>query len=125
VDLACSGESFETNAPFDYVGKVHCLLAANNYLAGIDPRRPNISPLFADLTGLPPLLVHAGGAEVLLDQSQEFAARAEAAEGPVQFDEYPDMVHVWHLLRDVTPEGQRAIDAIGAFVRRCTDAASS
>ena len=40
VDLTCSGASFDTNAPFDFVGKVHCLLAAESYLAGLDPRRP-------------------------------------------------------------------------------------
>lgn len=45
VDLACSGRSFETNAPFDFVGKEHCFLAAASYLNGVDPRRPDISPL--------------------------------------------------------------------------------
>jgi epsilon-lactone hydrolase len=118
VDLACSGASFDTNSSFDYVGKVNCLLAAENYLAGIDPRRPDISPLFADLAGLPPLLMHAGDAEVLVDQIRAFAARAEAGGVEVQLAIYAGMVHVWHLFRDVTPEAQRAIDEIGAFVRK-------
>ena len=73
VDLGCSGRSFETNAAFDFVGAVHCRLAATDYLAGMDPRHPEISPLYADLAGLPPLLVHAGAAEVLVDQVREFA----------------------------------------------------
>ena len=120
VDLACSGDSFDSNGPFDYVGKVQCLLAAKEYLAGTDPRRPDVSPLFADLSGLPPLLLHAGSAEVLVDQIRDFAARAERAGVNVQFEVYPDMVHVWHLLRDVTTEAQRAIDAIGGFVRKRT-----
>ena len=123
VDLACSGASFETNAPFDYVGKVHCLLAAKNYLNGLDPRRPDISPLFAALAGLPPLLVHAGEAEVLVDQIRAFAARAEAAEVDIRLEVYPDMVHVWHLMRAVTSTAQHAIDEIGAFVRKHTDIA--
>jgi acetyl esterase/lipase len=120
VDLACSGDSFDRNGPFDYVGRVQCLLAAKEYLAGADPRRPDVSPLFADLSGLPPLLLHAGSAEVLVDQIRDFAARAERAGVAVQFDVYPDMVHVWHLLRDVTTEAQRAIEEIGDFVRKRT-----
>ena len=120
VDLACSGASFDTNDTFDFVGDVHCRLAAANYLAGLDPRRPDISPLFADLTGLPPLLVHAGEAEVLVDQIRAFTARAEAAGVDVRLAVYPDMVHVWHLLRVATPDAQRAIDEIGAFVRQRT-----
>lgn len=121
VDLACSGASFDTNAPFDFVAKVHCQLAAANYLAGLDPRRPDISPLFADLTGLPPLLVHAGDAEVLVDQIRAFAARAEDAGVDIRLEVYPDMVRVWHLMRAVTPAAQRAIDGIGAFVRKHTE----
>lgn len=121
VDLACSGDSFQANASFDYVGKQHCLLAAEAYLAGLDPRRSDISPLFAGLAGLPPLLIHAGSAEVLVDQIRDFAARAEQVGVPVTLDVYPDMVHVWHLFRDVTPDAQRAIDQIGAFVRLHTN----
>jgi epsilon-lactone hydrolase len=124
VDLTCSGASFDTNAQFDFVGRVHCLLAAESYLAGLDPRRPDISPLFADLAGLPPLLVHAGEAEVLVDQIRAFVARAEAAGVDVRLFVYPDMVHVWHLMREATTEAQRAIDEIGAFIRgraRCIE----
>ncbi len=117
VDLTCSGTSFQTNAAFDFVGEEHCRLAATHYLAGADPRSPAISPLFADLAGLPPLLVQAGEAEVLVDQVRAFADRAVAAGVNVQLSVYDDMVHVWHLLRSVTPHAQRGIDEIGDFVR--------
>ena len=120
VDLACSGASFDANAPFDYVGRVHCELAARHYLDGRDARRPDVSPLFADVVGLPPLLVQAGEAEVLVDQIRAFAARAAGAGVDVRLEVYADMVHVWHLMRAVTPAGQRAIDEIGAFVRERT-----
>jgi acetyl esterase/lipase len=120
VDLACSGASFERNAPFDFVGKEHCLLAAANYLNGLDPRRPDVSPLCAALAGLPPLLVQAGDAEVLVDQIRAFAVRAQAAGVEIRLAIYADMVHVWHLMRHVTPDAQRAIDEIGAFVRERT-----
>jgi acetyl esterase/lipase len=123
VDLACSGASFQTNAGFDFVGEEHCRLAAASYLAGGDPQQPDRSPLFADLSGLPPLLVHVGGAEVLHDQVCRFAECAKTAGADIRLVIYPDMVHVWHMLRGVTASAQRAIDEVGAFVRqhtRCT-----
>jgi epsilon-lactone hydrolase len=120
VDLACSGASFEGNARYDFVGLEHCLLAAKHYLAGKEAANPEISPLFASLSGLPPILVHAGACETLVDQIRVFAKRAEAAGAPVTFSEYPDMVHVWHLLRKMTPEGESAIAEAGAFIREHT-----
>ena len=117
VDLSCSGASFKSNARFDFVGETHCRLAAVSYLGAVDPRRSDVSPLYADLHGLPPLLIQAGGAEVLVDQIRAFAARARAAGVDVTLSVYDDMVHVWHLMRDVTPHGQRAIDEAGAFVQ--------
>jgi epsilon-lactone hydrolase len=117
VDLGCSGGSFQRNAAFDVVGDVLCRLAAATYLAGADPRRPDRSPLFADLAGLPPLLLQAGEAEVLVDQIRVFARQAADACVEVRLHVYEDMVHVWHLQPDATPEAQRAIDEIGAFVQ--------
>jgi epsilon-lactone hydrolase len=117
VDLGCSGESFVTNATFDFVGLTQCLMAADAYLGDVDRSRPDISPLFADLRGLPPLLVHGGEAEVLIDQIRAFIARAQAAGVDVRPSIYPDMVHVWHLMTGATPQAQRAIDEVAAFVR--------
>lgn len=120
VDLACSGPSFDGNAHYDFVGKDHCMLAATHYLAGTEATSPDVSPLFGDLAGLPPLLVHAGSLETLVDQIRVFAKRAADAGSPITFSEYPDMVHVWHLLRGATPQGQRAIDEVGEFIRQHT-----
>lgn len=124
VDLGCSGESFERNARYDFVGKGHCLLAARHYLAGKDAASPEASPLFAQLSGLPPLLVQAGSLETLVDQIRAFATRAKDAGNELTFSEYPDMVHVWHLLRAMTPEGGRAIDDAGTFIRAHTAGAA-
>jgi monoterpene epsilon-lactone hydrolase len=123
VDLGCSGASFEENARYDYVGKEHCLLAAKHYLAGKDAASPDVSPLFASLSGLPPLLVQAGALETLVDQIRVFARRAQEAGAPLTYAEYPDMVHVWHLLRAMTPDGGKAIDEAGAFIREHTSGA--
>lgn len=117
VDLGCSGASFQSNAEYDFVGEVHCRLAAATYLAGADERRPEVSPLYANLAGLPALLVQAGEAEVLVDQVGEFVRRARASGVEVMASVYPDMVHVWHMMRAVTSEAQRALDEIGEFVR--------
>jgi monoterpene epsilon-lactone hydrolase len=125
VDLDCSGASFQRNSAFDFVGEEHCRLAAASYLAGADARKPTISPLFADLSGLPPLLLQAGEVEALVDQVRAFSARAVAAGIDVRLSVYDDMVHVWHMMRGVTPEAQRAIDEIGVFVRRHAMGASS
>ena len=105
VDLGCSGGSFQYNDTFDFVGETHCRLAAQSYLAGADPKRPDISPLFADLRGLPPLLVQAGEAEVLVDQIRVFARQAADAGVDVRLHVYEDMVHVWHMMQSATPRG--------------------
>ena len=97
-------------------------MAARNYLGSKDAASRDVSPLFAELRGLPPLLVQAGGVETLLDQIRAFVARAKEHGAAITYSETADMVHVWHLLRGVTPEGTRAIDEAGAFVREHTRA---
>src|SRR3712207_9258017 len=80
VDLACTGETLETNAAADLtVTKASLLRMAGQYLQGADPRTPLASPLYADLTGLPPLLIVVGGDEALLDDSLRLARSAGMA----------------------------------------------
>jgi len=120
VDLGCSGESFEENARYDFASRENLLLLARHYLAGKDAASPEVSPLFASLSGLPPLLIQAGSLETLIDQIRAFVRRAREAGTPLTFSEYPDMVHVWHLLRGMTPQAARAIAEAGSFIRRHT-----
>ena len=89
---------------------------AANYLNGAAPRTPLASPLYADLTGLPPLLIQVGSAEVLLDDATRLAARAGAADVEVQLEIWPHMPHVWHGFAFQLSEGRDAIGAAGAFV---------
>src|SRR5262249_59261885 len=80
TDLAATGESLRTRAAVDVLIKPDGMAeAAALYLAGADPRHPYASPLYADLRGLPPLLIHVGDAEVLLDDSTRLGARAREA----------------------------------------------
>lgn len=88
------------------------------YLAGHDERHPHVSPTFADLRGLPPLLVQAGDAEILFPQIEEFVGRARAQGVDVAFDVARGMIHNWHMFAGVHPPSRHAIDDIGAFVRK-------
>ena len=121
VDMECSGESIVTRAEKDPVIVPERLLEmAGDYLGGADRRTPLASPIYADFSGLPPLLIQVGTAEVLYDDAIRLAAKAEAARVPVVFEPWEDMIHAWHMFAARLPEGQQAIDRIGEFVRKHT-----
>ena len=90
---------------------------AETYLGGLDPRTPLASPLYAELAGLPPLLIHVGTAEILLDDARRFASRASEAGVDVSLKEWEDMIHVFQAYAMLLPEGKQAVDEIGAFIR--------
>ena len=119
TDLACTGASMTTCAARDPMVQRDGLLGmAAAYLAGQDPRSPLASPIHADLRGLPPLLVHVGTAETLLDDATRLAERARAAAVAVDLEVWDDMVHVWHAFAPLLPEADEAIAGIGVWVRR-------
>ena len=95
---------------------------AKAYLGDADPRTPLATPLYADLTGLPPLLIQVGTAEVLLDDSTRLAERAKGVGVDVTLEAWEQMIHVWQGFAAMLPEGQQAIDCIGEFVRTHTKA---
>jgi monoterpene epsilon-lactone hydrolase len=96
-------------------------LLAQTYLAGKDPRTPLAAPLYADLNGLPPLLIQVGDHETLLDDSNRVAARARAAGVKVTLEVWPEMIHVWQLFASFLPEAQEAIEVMGKFIRAHTN----
>ncbi len=120
VDLTAKGGSLAENAAFDWSNEDvgHTWIAA--YLDGHDRRDPLASPIFADMKGLPPLLVQIGGAELLHDQATTLAARAREAGVDVRLVVEPDMVHDWHSFAGVFSHCARAIDDVGAFARSVT-----
>ncbi len=121
VDLTCSGGSYATRADADPIVKRESVGAmATAYLGDADAKAPLASPLFADLRGLPPLLIHVGDDEVLLDDSVQLAERARKAGVDATLDVWPKMVHVWHWFFPMLDEGHAAIDRIGAFVQART-----
>ena len=121
TDLSCSGESVQNNARRDPM-LVSDLVAptARNYLGDADPTNPLASPLFGDLHGLPPLLIHVGTTEILLDDSVRFAKKAESANVDVSMKIWDSLPHVFHLFARVLPESRQAIEEMGCFCQeRC------
>jgi len=118
TDLAATGESIRTNAN-------RCAMfcgtdiapTARYYLGDTDPRNPLASPLYADLAGLPPLLIHVGADEVLRDDSTRFAERARAAGVPVELKIWPVVPHAWQLAPHLIPEGRQSLRQAAQFLR--------
>jgi len=119
VDLECLGESMVTKGEIDPMAtREGTLMLAKAYLRDTDPRTPLASPLYADLTGLPPLLIQVGTAEILFDDATRLANRARAAGVDVILEPWEDMIHMWHFFAAILREGQEAIDRIGEFIRQ-------
>ena len=117
VDLEGIGESMKTRAHADPVVQREGLTQmAAAYLGGKDARTPLAAPLYADLKGLPPLLIQVGDAETLLDDSNRLAQRARAAGVEVKLEVWPEMIHVFQLFAGFLPEGQQAVDGIGQYL---------
>jgi acetyl esterase/lipase len=113
-----TAESYTTKADVDpIVTRDGVIGMAQAYLQGQDARTPLASPLFADLTGLPPLLIQVGTDEVLLDDSIKLEANAKAAGVDVTLEVWDEMIHVWHFFYPLLREGREAIARIGAFVQ--------
>ena len=118
TDLTCSGKSYSTRAAADPIVKDENVTEmATAYLAGGDPKTPLASPLFADLRGLPPLLIQVGDAEVLLDDSVMLAERAKAAGVDATLEVWDEMVHVWPWFLTMLDEAPAAVDKIAEFAR--------
>ena len=121
ADMECAGESMLKSVEGEGTIALDGILRmAKAYLGGADARTPLASPIFANLKGLPPLLIQVGGAEELLSDATRLAERAEAAGVDVTMESWEDMFHVWHSFATMLPEGQQAIDRIGEFVREKT-----
>lgn len=119
TDLAFTGESWKSKAaddPVIYPYKEREF--ARMYMGGIEPQTPLVSPLYADLKGLPPILVQVGTNEVLLSDSTRLVERAQQAGVNAVIEEWEKMQHVWQFAAGFIPEGRRAIVQIGEFVDR-------
>ena len=117
TDLEGTGESVRTRAARDVmVTQENLAGSAKQYYGAHNPKDPLVSPVHADFSGLPPMLIHVGDAEILLDDATRVAKSAKAAGVNVELEVWDDMPHVWHVFAKILPEGQQAIDKIGKFV---------
>lgn len=122
LDLGFSGESIETNKRTDYLPLSYANVRStvrNAYLGDHDFRDPLASPIYAEteeLAQFPPILLCAGDAEAILDDSRRFRDHAEAAGVDVRLIEFPDMFHDWPMIAPSDPESLRALDAIDLFI---------
>jgi epsilon-lactone hydrolase len=119
TDLAMTGQSLRMNARRDpSLVPERAQSFARHYLGSADPRDPHVSPLYGDLTGLPPSLIHVGSDEILRDDSVRMAEKLRACGCSVELEIWPRMPHAWHLFARVLPEARLAIARIGEFLRQ-------
>jgi len=121
VDMEATGETMVSKSAVDpTVQKAGILDMARLYLSAANPRSPLAAPIYADLAGIPPLLIQVGAVETLLDDAIRLARVAGAADVRVDLQIWPEMIHVWHLFHPELKAGRRAIEEGGAFVRAHT-----
>jgi epsilon-lactone hydrolase len=119
TDLTMSGSTLTTKDNVDpiihqgYLGEL-----ADAYLPpGMGRKDPRVSPLYAELNGLPPMLIQVGSAETLLEDATRFAAAAGAADVSVTLEIWPHMIHAWPMWNAHLKPGRSALAHAGAFMR--------
>lgn len=117
TDLALTGETIRTHARRDPIlSTIRSPQLIIDYITDHDPRDPLISPLYGDLRGLPPLLIHVGDRESLLDDAVRFGRRAKEAGVDVELVVWPQMFHIFHLFVEVLPEARQAVAQVARFI---------
>jgi acetyl esterase/lipase len=115
-DLTFPSESWQRNADTDYLTLPVVRRWMEYYAKPEQLSDPRVSPIHADLAGLPPMLVQAGEAECLYDEIALLVRKLAGVGVDVRFESYPEMPHVWHLFRSLAPEGDVAIQQIADYV---------
>ena len=117
-DMGALGGTLETNADVDLLVRRSDLIeTAEGFLGGRSPRDPLANPLYADLTGLPPMYIQVGGDEALLDDAARFEQRATAAGVDVTLDVFDGLQHVFRCLAGRAPEADEAIRKLADWAR--------
>jgi monoterpene epsilon-lactone hydrolase len=122
TDLTMSGTTLHTKDAVDpLIHKAYLTELADAYAPPpVDRRDPLISPLFADLTGFPPILIQVGSAETLLADATRLAETAGAADVGVTLEIWPHMIHAWPVWNAGLEDGRRALASAGQFIRAHT-----
>ena len=118
TDLEGTGESITKHVQADpFLTPEWLQFMAKHYIGNNSPRTALISPIYADLHDLPPILIQVGTDEILLSDSRRLAERVREAGIDTTLDVWENMWHVWHFFAGQLPEGKCAMDKIGAFIR--------
>lgn len=119
LDLTGSGETMTTNEDKDAMLTSEAIRRFTGFYLGegTDPKAPLASPIFADLSGLPPMYIVVGDSEVLLSDSERLAEKLREAGGEVKLDVWPKMPHVFPILARLIPEAKKAVSDIAEYVR--------
>ncbi|MEJ2256811.1 MAG: alpha/beta hydrolase [Woeseiaceae bacterium] len=117
LDMSASGESMTTRADLDpWFDPADLPVVVDHYCPGEDLRNPLLSPVFANVAGLPPALLQVGDAEILLSDSTRFADNLQEAGIDTELQVFPEMWHVFQLFVGHMPESGAAIDKIGRYI---------
>lgn len=118
LDLQATGDSATSKAAEDPMIDLQSVKEwALMYAPKEQLTNPLVSPIYADLSGLPPLYMQVGTAELLLDDSTRLAEKAKNAGVEVELEVWDDMIHVWQAFGNYIPESKPAIDKIGNYIR--------
>ncbi len=121
TDLACGYQSHRLNAQHEAMLKPEAIRRLGLHHIGTrNPKDPLISPAYADLNDLPPLMVHVGTKEILLDDARAIRRNAKRAGIRLHYREWQDMPHVFPLFHRILPEGRKAIAQMATFVKDVT-----
>ena len=118
TDLTASGESISSRLHRDPMNKPEDIVITNHYVGNHNPAHPLLSPLFADLSGLPPLYIQVGDDEIMLSDSTRLVEKAKQSGIEVEIEIWEKMWHVWQFFAPYMPEANRAIKKIGNFVQQ-------
>jgi acetyl esterase/lipase len=119
TDLTLSGESMRTKADSDPAFDPRDVaVRVADYVGAADPADPRVSPHFADLRGVAPLLIQVGAREILLDDAIRLAAHAANADVSVTLEVTPDVPHVFQAFAAILDEGDAALDSASLFIAR-------
>jgi acetyl esterase/lipase len=119
VDLSVSGDSWKRNEGRDPI--LTADLARNCaalYAPGIDPRDHRLSPVLADLSGLPPIQIHASAADLMFDDALHLMSACNRAGVSAELHAWSDVPHAWYLFHDQLKQARHSINLAGSFVRR-------
>ena len=118
LDITGSGDSMQTRATQDpWFHAEDIAVIADHYCEPHQHRYPLVSPVFADVEGLPPLYIQVGDDEILLSDSERFADECTAAGIDVELEIWPGMWHVFQMFIGKMPEARHAIDKIGSYIQ--------